>query len=90
MSEKLCLNDYGSFTWMWDQKFFIETDKGNYIWSDPGYGGDNTLRPYWGTYQDYLQDTGIPYGRDKGKHPIKAYCGEEVQILDKPWKKGEP
>lgn len=36
----------GEFTWDFGQLFFIETDKGNFIWSDPDYGGNNTLTPY--------------------------------------------
>lgn len=78
----LNLDSIAEFTWFWGHKFFLESVDGNYIWSDPEYpGGDNTIRPYSGTLDDYLKETGIPYGRDKGTHTIRGYCGDEVKIL---------
>jgi hypothetical protein len=67
----------GSFTWFWSDTFFVQTSKGNYLWSDPDYGGDNTLREYEGTLEKYCIDNDIPFGRDKGKHIIGEYCGPD-------------
>lgn len=77
---KLTLDTVASFTWMWGPEFFLETDVGNYIWSDPEYNGDNTIRPYAGSYQSYLREIGMGCGRDKGKHFIRDYCGDQVKI----------
>lgn len=75
MESSKVLELLGSFTWMWDDKFFIETAEGNFIWRDPNYpGGDNTIKSYDGSLKQYCRKTGIPFGRDKGKHFLKNYC----------------
>lgn len=76
--EKLC-GMIGDFTWNFGNKFFIETAEGNFIWSDPDYNGDNTIRKFNGTLQDYFGDS---FGRDKGKHYISDYCGTEFTLVD--------
>jgi hypothetical protein len=68
----------GEFTWDFGSNFFIETSIGNFIWSDPDYNGDNTIRKYDGIVQDYFKGT---FGRDKGSHIIRSYCGDEVKII---------
>ena len=75
------LNVVGEFTWMWGMDFFIETDVGNFIWKDPDYQGDNTIRRYNGSYNDYLKEFDIDFGRDKGKHMISEYCGTEFKLV---------
>jgi hypothetical protein len=74
-------NLVGSFTWLWSQQFFIETERGNFIWSDPDYGGDNTVRSVASDFKTYLFETGIEYGRDKGHHKISNYIGEDFDYL---------
>jgi hypothetical protein len=79
----ITLNMIADFLWCWGHIFFLETSEGCFLWSDPEYpGGDNTIRPYNGTLQDYLHETGIPFVRDKGKHRIKDYCGENVAFIN--------
>ncbi len=63
----------GDFTWDFGQYFFIETTEGNFIWSDPEYGGDNLITRYEGSYSDWAGDG---FGRDKGRHIIGEYIGE--------------
>lgn len=63
----------GDFTWMWNDKFYISTDKGNFIWSDPSYNGDNSLVKYEGNLEKLCKERGVPYGRNKGRHVIKDY-----------------
>jgi hypothetical protein len=76
------LDRVGSFVWLWGHDFFIETATGNFIWSDPGYpGGDNTLRATTFTLSEWLKKLAIPYGRDKGRHIIRAYCGPDVRLV---------
>jgi hypothetical protein len=73
------LDDEGDFTWDFGMHFFIETLKGNYIWSDPDYNGDNTIKRFNGEIYQYF---GRSYGRDKGKHTIRDYCGDKIKIIE--------
>ena len=71
----LTFQDYADFTWDFGQNFLLKTDNGYFIWSDPAYGGDNTIRPYPGNSRDFG-------GKFKGNHEIGSYCGNEVQFLN--------
>lgn len=75
----LLLTDVAEFTWDFGMHFFLETATGNYIWSDPAYGGDNTIK---GTNQTYKQFIKGRFGRSKGKHTISGYCGDKVVIIE--------
>lgn len=66
----------GDFAWSFSDQFFIETNDGNFIWSDPDYNGTGIIKPTEWDYKRWLKSCHIPYGRDKGKHRIKDYCGE--------------
>jgi hypothetical protein len=79
MNKEILKNLIGEFTWDFGQKFFIETAEGNFIYSDPDYNGDNTIRPYKGTLKEFFKGS---YGRDKGKHFIEAYCGSEFTYVE--------
>lgn len=71
----------GMFTWSYGNQFFVETSQGNYIWKDPDYqGGDNTFTKTDMTYKEWTRKIGIPFGRDKGHHVIRNYCGEDIII----------
>jgi len=74
----ISLETIGTFTWSFGQTFFIETNEGNYVWSDPDYGGDNTISLFNGNYYDWIEHIGIPFGRDKGSRFIGEYCGNEL------------
>lgn len=79
----LTLDTIGDFTWSYHYRFHISTANGNYEWSCPDYpGGDNTIRPAK-PYRAWLSDQNLPYGREKGKHTIREYCGDDVIILEK-------
>lgn len=65
----------GEFTWSFNQEFFIETCEGNFVWKDPSYGGDNSIEKYHGSYDDWLTERSLSYGRDKGTHVISDYTG---------------
>lgn len=82
MNKEDILSLEGEFAWDFGCHFFIETAKGNFVWSDPDYEGDNTLVPFTGTYKDYLRETGVPFCRDKGTHTIEAYCGKDIIFKD--------
>lgn len=64
----------GEFTWLWNHEFFLETDKGNFIYSSSEYpGGDDTIQKTEYTYKQYLAKSGISFGRGKGKAYIAEY-----------------
>lgn len=76
------LEEVGHFTWGFASEFFIETAQGNFVWSDPDYpSGDNTLKRFSGTYEDWLEESCISCGRSKGRHVIGEYCGPDVKII---------
>lgn len=77
----LQLNDTAEFIWMWSSEFFLITDEGNYVWSDPGYGGDNTIRKSELDYGQYCDKHDMEYGRSKGTHIIGSYTGNETKIV---------
>lgn len=77
----LTLDTVGHFTWDFGQRFHIETVDGNYEWSDPDYNGDNTIRPA-PPYPQWLDKQNIEFGRDKGRHTIRDYCGPDVKIME--------
>ena len=76
------LKAVGHFTWGFSDEFFIEANEGNFIWFDPEYGGNNTIKSYAGNYKDWCKELEIPFGRDKGNHIIENYVGLDVKVLD--------
>ncbi len=83
MTSKDFLTLSGEITWLWTDKFFIETSIGNFIWSDKDYQGDNTLIYTSKTYDEFLKECSVPYGRSKGTHIIGDYIGREGVIFTK-------
>lgn len=79
MNKEKLMKMIREFTWNFGNQFFIETEEGNFIWSDPSYNGDNTIRKYNGSLEDYF---GNSFGRDKGKHYISDYCGEDFTFVE--------
>lgn len=76
----MTLDTIASFGWNFAKEFFLETKEGNFVWSDPDYGGDNTIRKFNGSLVDYCKQAGIPYIRDKGHHTVRNYCGKDVKF----------
>lgn len=80
----LSLDDVADFVWGFDHEFLLKVEKDGetryYVWSDPDYNGDNTIRPYTGNPMDFTSP-GFS-GRCKGRHFIRRYCGDEVKILE--------
>lgn len=70
----------GEFTWDFGNQFFIETNHGNFIWSDPEYGGENTITKTSKTYREWISPQ--PFGRGKGTHVISNYCGKDFQYYE--------
>jgi len=71
---KITGGTFAHFTWSFGAEFFLETSEGNFVWSDPNYGGTNEIRPFKGSYDQWCKRLGIPYGRDKGTHAVGGYC----------------
>ena len=80
MMKMLTLDTYGRFNWNYGKEWHIETDVGNYEWSDPDVGGDNTIRPCK-PLKEWTEKLGLPYARAKGSHPIRKLCGDNVNII---------
>ena len=64
----------GEFCWDFGHFFFIETVSGNFLWSDPDYGGNNEIKAFIGDFTKVRKYLGVPMMRDKGTHRIKDYC----------------
>lgn len=75
------LDVVGEFTWMFGFTFFVETQFGNFVWRDPSYGGDNSVTPHSGSYDDFTKSSGMKLGRDKGIHRIRDYIGTEFDLI---------
>lgn len=78
---QLTLATIANVTWLWGDRFFLETNVGNYIWSDPDYRGTNEIRRVHMTLKWYLHWIGGKCGRDKGTHTIIGLCGPDVTIV---------
>lgn len=78
----ITIDTIANFVWSYAQEFFLETSEGNYVWSDPDYGGDNTIKRFDGSYADWCKKKNIDFGRGKGQHKIGEYCGTEVVIKE--------
>ena len=78
------LNSVAEFTWFFNDLFYVEVYHhcGNFIWSDPDYGGDNSFRHTNLTYEQYLnKHAGFGFwGRDKGRHTVQSYCGSHIVV----------
>lgn len=82
MNKQNVLELEGNFTWFWNDKFFIETTEGCFVWSDPSYYGSNELMEYTGSFADYLNEIGESNDvRDMGGFNIKTYCGDNFRFV---------
>lgn len=76
------LDTKASISWAWTCEYFLETNRGNYIWKCPDYvGGDDTISKFDGSLDDFIKSRNIPYVRDKGIHSIGEYCGQNVKFV---------
>lgn len=83
MTKNELLNLVGQFYWAWGHKWFIETEKGNFVWSDPDYpGGTDEIVPFGGTLADFAEMFHVEYVRCKGPHLISTYCGNTFKLND--------
>ena len=81
ITKEVLLRLSGEFSWGFRDQFFIETDIGNFIWSSPDYGGNNTITKYNNTFKNWLKEECLPYARSKGDHTIAEYCGEDFEVV---------
>lgn len=49
-----------------------------WVWSDPEYGGDNTITKYTGNPLHFTMKNFC--GRSKGTHSVRGYCGPDVKF----------
>lgn len=76
------LDMVGSFVWCVkpnNSEWFIKTNKGNFVWSDPQLGGDNNISPIENgvTPEAYF---GKPCF-NKGEYAIYLFCGDQFKIV---------
>lgn len=76
MTKEELMSLVADVTWCWGHTFFLETNKGNFLWQDPSYSGDDSIVRFDGSLQDFLNKYNLPFGREKGQHYISSYCGE--------------
>lgn len=81
MKKNKVLNLEGHFSWLGNDKYFIETTQGCFVWSDPDKNGDNTLVEYQGGYADYLEEVKKEESQDQGVHIIRDYCGNNIRLV---------
>lgn len=81
MNKEILAKLGGEFTWSFNRFFHIETSQGCFEWSDPEYGGDNSIRRTV-KYEDWIKQHKIPYGRDKGFHIIENYVGTDFTYVE--------
>lgn len=86
MQNEMTVKDFlemsGKFLWAWNKNWLIKTPVGNFHWSDSEYPeGDNSIRIYFGTEDDFLEEFGVPYFRSKGETFIKNRVPENVQLF---------
>lgn len=72
----------GHFVWCWNQYFIITTDELVLLWSSPDYNGDNTIRPWTGSTVDLHKYLCIDWGKCKGRHKLKDFCGDKIILQD--------
>lgn len=63
----------GHFFWSFGEFWFIETEKGNFVWSDCQYNGDGSVSKYNGSLQDWCNENHFDFVRDKGIHNIGEF-----------------
>lgn len=82
MTRAELIDSRAEFTWNFGSEFYVATEMGrNFIWSDPNYQGDNSLIETTLSYAEWIdpQNQGL-FGRDKGVHRIRDYCGLGVTV----------
>ena len=77
----LNMGSLARFSWFWGKDFFVETPLGNFHYSDPDYGGDNTMTLFEGSYEKFRIYLNFQTSRDKGFHDIEEYCGKDFTLV---------
>lgn len=73
----LTLDTSAVFTWGFGHMYLVETPAGQFLYSNPEYGGDNTIKPFYGDPKDYfIGDTKT--GRQV--YTIREFCGDDVKL----------
>lgn len=78
----LTIYDKAIFIKISRNKSFLKTKFGNYIWSDPEYGGNNSIKKFKGSLQDAFATGLAKFSEHKGEYNINYYCGSDVDILE--------
>lgn len=76
--------EFANFIWHWNFVWFLESDKGNFVWFDPAYDGDNSLFKTNLSHEEFCKIIGEDFGRDKGFRPM--INGNLQNLLWEEWK----
>ena len=71
------LKQRGKFTWDFGDVYFIETNIGNFLWSDPYLAGDNTMTQVDKTMKEYFQ---YYRGINQGIRDVSYFCGNQWEM----------
>jgi hypothetical protein len=79
MTKEQFLNAIGDFTWTFGKDFIIEVAGNYFIWADPDYNGDNSVREVSAhEVRNFFAEPKSRFmGRCKGSHVVKEYIGTE-------------
>lgn len=68
----------GEFRWCFKYGYFITTEKGNFIWKAPEFGGDNILIPYDSSFSNFKKEYGLSTFRWEGVLSLGHRCGNFI------------
>lgn len=70
----------GEFSWSFNKLYHIKTEVGDFEWSDPEYGGDNSIKSTV-SHDKWLLKHKLRYSRKMGIHRIRCYCGTGFKYI---------
>jgi hypothetical protein len=74
MTKEEIRNLFGDFTFDYKDEFFISTEKGNFVFSDPKYGGSGELKKYDGSRKNWEESKAKVFGPIN--HFLDYVCGD--------------
>lgn len=79
--EKINVESIAHFSWAYGKDFLLKVNNRYFIWSSPKYGGDNTIKPYFGNLLKWCKDNQVKLVKDIGIHRIFDFCGNNVTFV---------
>lgn len=70
--------DKALFTAFENGEYFLETNKGNFVWVK----SEETIYPFNGSIREYFKRVTKRVGHSLGNQTISTYCGNNVRISE--------